>query len=117
MVDAALLDDVISNLVDNAARHAPTPAPLEIHAGREGPDGIVIIVEDGGPGVPVSALDGLFDRTDPFAPPRRGSRRGMGIGLSVVRGLVDAMSGTVDASQSPLGGLRVTVHLPVAPPR
>ena len=57
LVDAALLDDVISNLIDNAAKHAPAPAPLEIHAGHETVrTGIVIVVEDGGPGVPASAL-------------------------------------------------------------
>jgi len=44
-----------------------------------------------------------------------GSRRGLGIGLSVVRGLVDAMSGQVRADPSPLGGLAVSVRLRPAP--
>lgn len=116
LTDAALLDDVITNLVDNAVRHAQAPAALEVRAVLEAPGRVAIIVDDGGPGVPAEALASLFDRTDPFERPRTGARRGMGIGLSVVRGLVDAMGGTVEATKGPLGGLRVTVRLRVAPP-
>jgi two-component system, OmpR family, sensor histidine kinase KdpD len=116
--DAVLLDAVVSNLVENAAHHAPPPAAVAISASRQ--DGTVeLAIDDGGPGVPPDDLDRLFDKF--FRVPRagEGSRRGMGIGLAVVRGLTEAMGGSVAAERSTLGGLRVVVGLPVAaePPR
>ena len=56
LADAALLDIVVTNLVDNAARHAPPPAPVAITAAAA-PDGrLTLVVEDGGPGVIESML-------------------------------------------------------------
>ena len=66
-----------------------------------------LVVEDGGPGVPEEELGTLFERFRRVPTRAHGSRRGLGIGLSVVRGLVDAMSGQVSAGRSPLGGLAV----------
>ena len=69
LVDAALLDDVISNLIDNAVeartRAAPPPGPRRRRTVRPAS---AIVVEDGGPGVPESALVGLFDRPIRLAP-------------------------------------------------
>ena len=111
--DAVLLDAVVSNLVENAARHAPPPAELAISAHRS--DGSVeLAVDDAGPGVPAEDLDRLFDKFFRVARAGEGSRRGMGVGLAVVRGLTEAMGGRVAAAASPLGGLRITVSLPEA---
>jgi signal transduction histidine kinase len=77
-----------------------------------GPDGRVrLIVEDGGPGVPPAELARLFQRFHRIARPGQGARRGLGIGLSVVKGLTEAMGGTVSAGPSTLGGLAVTIDL------
>ena len=102
--DAVLLDAVISNLVENAARHAPPPAAVAI-AARPHDGAIELSVDDAGPGVPAEDLDRLFDKFFRLDRAGGGSRRGMGIGLTVVRGLTEAMGGRVAAESSPLGGL------------
>jgi two-component system sensor histidine kinase KdpD len=116
--DAVLLDAVVSNLVENAARHAPSPAAVAISAHRNGGT-VELRVDDGGPGVPDDDLERLFDKFFRVERAGEGSRRGMGIGLAVVRGLTESMGGRVAAERSPLGGLRVVVDIPVAsdPPR
>jgi two-component system sensor histidine kinase KdpD len=111
--DAVLIDTLIGNLLENAARYAPPPAPIAISARAEGTR-LRLAVEDGGPGVPSEVLSRLFDKFYRVDRQGTGSRRGLGIGLSVVRGLAESMGGEADADASPLGGLRVTVGLPLA---
>ena len=117
LADAVLLDIVVTNLVDNAARHAPAPAPVEIAMATDGPERLVLTVADGGPGVPPARLGRLFERLDPLERGRTDARAGgnIGIGLSVVKGLVEAMGGSVLARPSTLGGLEVAVTLRAAP--
>jgi signal transduction histidine kinase len=79
------------------------------------PGTIELVVEDGGPGVPPEARARLFDKFYRVGRRGEGSRRGLGIGLSVVLGMVEAMGGTVQAGTSELGGLAVRVVLPAAP--
>jgi two-component system sensor histidine kinase KdpD len=111
--DAVLLDTVIGNLLENSGRHAPPPAVLAISARNEG-DQIRLVVEDGGPGVPDGALAQLFDKFYRTERRTQGARPGLGVGLAIVRGFAEAMAGGVAADRSPLGGLRVSVTLPVA---
>jgi two-component system sensor histidine kinase KdpD len=112
--DAALLDRVVSNLLENAVKYAGPAAAIRVGAAA-GPGGTVsLVVEDGGPGVPADELPRIFDRFHRIERPSDGPRRGFGLGLTVVRGLVDAMGGSVTAAPSPLGGLAVTVVLPEA---
>jgi two-component system sensor histidine kinase KdpD len=112
--DANLFDEMLANLLENAARYAPDAVT------RVGvnvcPDGRVRVrVEDAGPGVPPASLPRLFDKF--YRVPRggEGARRGLGIGLGVVKGLAEAMGGAVAASASTLGGLAVDVFLTPAP--
>jgi two-component system sensor histidine kinase KdpD len=110
LADAVLLDVVVTNLLDNVSAHSAPDAAVSIRAAED--NGMVrLTVEDGGPGVPAEALGSLFERFRRGPTRSTGSRRGLGIGLSVVRGLVDAMAGQVSADRSPLGGLAVTVSL------
>jgi two-component system sensor histidine kinase KdpD len=119
LADAVLLDVVVTNLLDNISAHSASDAPVSIRASED--DGMIrLVVEDGGPGVPAEALGSLFERFRRGPTTSTGARRGLGIGLSVVRGLVDSMSGQVSAERSPLGGLAVTIrlrHAPVDPER
>jgi two-component system sensor histidine kinase KdpD len=113
--DPVLLDQVVANLLENAAKHSGDGAPIRISA--VGDDAAVrLVVEDGGPGVPDEALHSLFDRFHRVARSDR-ARPGFGLGLAVVRGLVEAMGGAVTAGRSTLGGLAVTVSLPADPVR
>jgi two-component system sensor histidine kinase KdpD len=113
--DAALLDQVISNLLENAIRHAGPDASIRVR-GDADPDATVsLVVEDAGAGVLDEDLPRLFDRFYRVARVTDGRRRGFGLGLSVVKGLVEAMGGTVTAARSSKGGLAVTVVLPAEP--
>ncbi|WP_406238600.1 ATP-binding protein [Nocardia sp. NBC_01009] len=110
LADAGLLERVLANLIDNALRHAPQGTPVRVTAERAG-DCASIAVVDVGPGVPPGSEDQLFE---PFQ--RLGDRdntTGVGLGLSVVRGFVEAMGGAVHAEPTPGGGLSMIVELPL----
>lgn len=115
MVDAVLLDQVVTNVLENSVRHAPA-AELRIAAraataGSGQPATVRLTIEDSGPGVPDEALPHLFDKF--YRAPSHSSRGGgTGMGLAVVRGLVEAMSGRVAARRGDLGGLAIDVELP-----
>lgn len=114
LVDAVYLDEALTNLLENAVHHGGPEVPVAVTARLAGPGRVVIAVEDGGAGVPAEAMPHLFEKF--YRVRQRGgpSRRGLGIGLSVVKGMVEAMDGHVSAGPSPLGGLAVTLDLPAA---
>ena len=114
--DAVLLDGLLTNLVENVARHAPAPAPLAIAATTSGDRRSVrLTIDDGGPGLVPPLRERLFAKFQPLpSGSGRGSRPGLGLGLAIVRGMVEAMHGSVSAADSPLGGLRIMVELPAA---
>ncbi len=106
--DSGLLERAVANLIDNALRHSPRDTPVRITAERIG-DRVSIAVIDVGPGIPPGTEEQLFE---PFQ--RLGDRdntTGVGLGLSVVRGFVEAMGGTVHAEPTPGGGLTMIVDL------
>jgi two-component system, OmpR family, sensor histidine kinase KdpD len=112
MADAGLLERVLANLIDNALRYAPD-GPIRVSAGQVA-DRVLIAVIDEGPGMPRGAEEQLFA---PFQ--RLGDHNttiGVGLGLSVARGFVEAMGGTISATDTPGGGLTVEIDL-AAPPK
>ncbi|OBG89633.1 histidine kinase [Mycobacterium sp. E802] len=107
MADAGLLERVLANLIDNALRYAPD-GPIRVSAGQVA-DRILVAVIDEGPGMPRGAEEQLFA---PFQ--RLGDHNttiGVGLGLSVARGFVEAMGGTISATDTPGGGLTVEIDL------
>ncbi|MEV6098006.1 sensor histidine kinase KdpD [Nocardia sp. NPDC051981] len=107
--DPGLLERVLANLIDNAARYSPRDSVVRVAAEQVGKR-VAVTVVDTGPGVPTGLEDQLFE---PFQ--RLGDRdtsTGVGLGLSVVRGFVDAMGGTVHAEPTPGGGLTMVIDLP-----
>ncbi|MEU8900868.1 sensor histidine kinase KdpD [Nocardia sp. NPDC048505] len=109
LADAGLLERVLANLIDNALRHAPRDSSVRVTADTTGAL-VSIAVIDTGPGVAPGSEEQLFE---PFQ--RLGDRdnsTGVGLGLSVVRGFVEAMGGTVHAEPTPGGGLTMLVELP-----
>jgi two-component system sensor histidine kinase KdpD len=113
-VDAVFLDAALANVLDNATKYTPPGAHIQVMA-RPRSDGFVrLTVADDGPGVPAAALGHLFDKfyRGPGAP--TGSRSGLGIGLAVVRGLIEASGGRVGARLAEGGGLAIDLDLPVA---
>lgn len=114
-VDQVLADQAIGNLIENVARHSAADAALRISASEDGESRVRLRIEDGGPGVPTEAIAHLFDKFYRVPGRRDSSRRGTGLGLALVRGLVEGMGGSVQASASELGGLAIELLLPVAP--
>jgi two-component system sensor histidine kinase KdpD len=108
LADAGLLERVLVNLVDNALRYA-ADSVVRVNAGRVG-GRVLINVVDEGPGIPRGTEERLFG---PFQ--RLGdqdNRTGVGLGLSVAKGFVEAMGGNIAATDTPGGGLTVVVDLP-----
>ena len=114
-VDAVLLDAIVSNVLDNIADHTPPGTPLRVRAAAPGAGRVRLTVEDGGPGVPPSDLEHIFDKFGRASRPGEGARRGMGVGLSIVQGMALALDGNATARRSDLGGLAIDIDLPAAP--
>jgi two-component system, OmpR family, sensor histidine kinase KdpD len=116
--DAVFVDQCLANLVENVVRHTPPDTPLAIRARAVAGGGtggrIELVVEDEGPGVDPDVARHLFDRFYRAGGPSR-SGGGMGIGLTIVRGLTEAMGGTVTARRGAHGGLAVHLVLPAMP--
>jgi two-component system sensor histidine kinase KdpD len=114
-LDPAFLDQVLSNLLDNALKFSGATGHVAVHLRRDGPE-VAIAVEDDGPGIPRSDLHRVFD---PFFRATRTDRvaAGSGLGLAICRGLVQAMGGRI-AAESPVTpdgrGTRVTLRFPGA---
>jgi two-component system sensor histidine kinase KdpD len=116
LVDEVLLSQVLVNVLDNAVKYAGPDTSIRVTAGRDEAGNVRVTVEDSGRGVPDEALGRLFEKFYRVPKSSQSSRRGTGIGLAVVRGLIEAMGGTVTASRSTMGGLAITMTLPAAPP-
>jgi signal transduction histidine kinase len=105
--DEARLEHVISNLVTNGFKHSPAGARVEIAADTDG-DRVRVAVSDSGTGIEPEFFAHIFE---PFTQAASITGRRDGLGLYIVRGLVDAMRGTIEA-ESTLGvGSRFTVRL------
>ena len=113
--DPALLQRVLVNLLSNASTHSPVDAPPVVTGAAEG-DHVRVRVVDQGPGLSPALRDRAFL---PFQ--RSGDRHagsGIGLGLALARGLTEAMGGSLDAAETPGGGLTMEIRLPtVSAPR
>ncbi len=113
-IDPVLLEQVLFNLLDNAAKYAPEGSTVRIEARPSIGGGTVIRVLDEGEGLPPDQLERVFDK---FHRVQKGDRvrAGTGLGLAVCRGFVEAMGGTVTAANREGGpGAVFTVRLPAS---
>jgi two-component system sensor histidine kinase KdpD len=108
--DIVLLTQALVNLLDNAVKYSPDGTEINIAARKE-TDGIIIAISDQGPGVPAGEEERIFDKFHRLQVPER--RGGAGLGLSIVKGIVEAHGGRVRATNLHGRGLLVEVLLPL----
>jgi signal transduction histidine kinase len=111
--DERRLEQVVQNLVANAVRHTPREGRIRVSATAA--DGAVVVaVEDSGPGIPPEHLDHVFDRFYRVDSSRDARSGGSGLGLSIVRAVVERHGGTVSAATAALGGARFELRFPTS---
>ena len=115
VADAGLLERVVANVVDNALRHgaprhpvSPEEPAVAVRGSAHG-DEVELRVVDHGPGLPKGVADG-----DVFSPFQRlgDTSSGVGLGMSVAKGFMDAMDGAIRTEDTPGGGLTIVISLP-----
>ncbi|MFJ2578915.1 sensor histidine kinase KdpD [Kitasatospora aureofaciens] len=114
--DGGLLERSLANLVENAVKYSPDGVKVLVKADAlhpaGGPGRVELRIVDRGPGVPEEAKERIFAPFQRYGDAPRGA--GVGLGLAVARGFVEAMDGTVTAEDTPGGGLTMVVTLPAA---
>jgi two-component system sensor histidine kinase KdpD len=107
-LDFSLMQHALGNLLLNAATHTPTGTLIEVQA-QLADEALVLSVADHGPGIPAEWLPHIFEKffRAPTAP-----TGGSGLGLTIVKGFVEAHGGTIAVENRPGGGARFTIRLP-----
>lgn len=117
-MDAVAIEQVLVNLLDNAVEYVPASSPIEISVrlGSDSSEDLVVEVADRGPGLSAGAEQRVFQKF--FGAGAGSSRRGLGLGLAICRGIVEAHGGTISAANRPGGGaaFRFTLPRSAAPP-
>ncbi len=113
--DPVLLERLVQNLVENAIRHNQAGGEVWVTT-RQRPDVAELVVANTGLQVPPYEIETIFEPFRRLHGDRLRSERGSGLGLSIVRAIADAHSGTITARPREEGGLTMTVELPTAPP-
>jgi two-component system sensor histidine kinase KdpD len=110
--DAALLERAVANVISNALHASPTDRPVRVFAGIGG-GRVDLRVADEGPGIPVDQREEVFRPFQRLGDNPNGS--GVGLGLAVSRGFVEAMHGELTIEDTPGGGTTMVISLPAAP--
>ena len=111
-LDAVLFEQVLFNLLDNAAKYAPSDTTISIRGARD-QDAVSLQILDEGDGIPPAELESVFDK---FYRAQKGDhvRPGTGLGLAISRGFVEAMHGTISAAnRTDRSGAVLTIRLPI----
>ena len=113
--DALGLEQVLVNLIDNAVEYTPADTPIEIVARADGKS-VSVEVADRGPGLPPGTEQRVFEKF--FRARTAESRRGIGLGLAISKGIIEAQGGRITAANRPGGGatFRFTLPLDSVPP-
>ena len=107
-MDDVLIEQVLVNLLDNAVKHTPPDAPIQILATATD-RAVTVEVADHGPGLPRGEEDQVFEKFHRAAPR---ARQGAGLGLAICRGIVQAHGGRIWAQNLPEGGVAFLFTLP-----
>jgi two-component system sensor histidine kinase CpxA len=110
--DGVLLRSAVENVVRNAVRHTPERSSVEVSLSAEA--GVCVIrVKDGGPGVPESQLQAMFEPFTRTTEARERGSGGFGLGLAIARRAMRVHGGDASARNHPQGGLEVSLRMPV----
>lgn len=109
-IDGVLIEQVLINLIENVIKHTPAGSPIEISAIAHA-DGVLISIADRGPGLPPGDEQRIFEKF--YRSPSVGMSRGVGLGLTICKGIVEAHGGRIWAENRPGGGTVVRFSLPV----
>jgi len=111
--DPGLLERVVANLLANAQAASPPDQPIRLHGQADG-DHVRLSVIDHGPGVPEAERERIFA---PFQRLHdRTTTAGLGLGLAIARGFTEAMGATITSTETPGGGLTMTITAAIAEP-
>ncbi|HJZ50292.1 MAG TPA: ATP-binding protein, partial [Roseiflexaceae bacterium] len=106
------IDQVLTNLIENATRYTSQGRPILIRATAD-PDGLTVEVRDHGPGIPEGMRARIFEKFVRAVQPERPAS-GVGLGLAICKGIVEAHGGRIWAENAPDGGARFMFTLPLA---
>lgn len=109
--DALRIKQVIVNLIRNSLNYTDSPGIIKCST-QIAPDKVEILLEDSAPSVSEPDLERLFERMYRADSSKQRDSSGSGLGLSICKSLIDAHKGTIEASQSSLGGLKINISLP-----
>ena len=102
---------LLTNLTQNLARYTPDGTPVQVACAPEG-DLVRLVVDDAGPGIPAARREEMLQRFARLDDSRSTESGGAGLGLSIVRSVVEAHEGSIVLGESPAGGLRVAIAVP-----
>lgn len=106
-IDHILVDQALSNIIQNARIYAPTGTPIEVSVDSD-KTWVSIKVRDHGPGLPAERIDRIFEKFYRGSPQNPG---GLGLGLSIALGFIEAQGGQIEAHNHPEGGAQFTIRL------
>jgi two-component system, OmpR family, sensor histidine kinase KdpD len=111
-LDAVLMERVLVNLFENAAKYTPAGTHVAVRAALNGGDAVELIVEDEGPGLPSGREEAIFDKFERGK--KESATAGVGLGLAICRAIVEAHGGRIRAEQRGGGktGARFVITLP-----
>lgn len=115
-VDGRAIQQALVNLIDNAVKHSRSGDAITIQVGADkGREHVTISIQDNGPGIPAAEQKRIFERFYRLGSELRRETQGIGIGLSIVKHIVEAHGGTVLVESEPGKGSCFTLVLPVDP--
>jgi len=113
-VDFVLIVQILMNLLDNAAKYTLPGGHIDVSA-RAGHGGTIVSVSDDGPGIAPESRPHVFEKFYRVSHPAVGRSPGAGLGLAICRGLVEKHGGTIEVTDSTMGGATVSFTLPNSP--
>jgi two-component system sensor histidine kinase BaeS len=114
-VDEQRFHQLLANLLENSLRYTSAPGTVKLTAMRQ-QQHLIIKLEDSAPGLPSDQVEQLFERFYRGESSRNRATGGAGLGLNICRAIIHAHAGTISAKPSQLGGLCITIELPISSP-